>query len=71
MKATSDNYPGAAFLMSAGFSCISLTLAICLHLSLRGERFSEVVKAEGGDHVNEDVEYDRPPAYDTVIVSRI
>ena len=49
---------------------ITLTLAIFLHLSLRGERFSEVVKAEGGDHEDE-LEDDRPPAYDTVIISRI
>ncbi len=57
--------------MSAGFSSITLTLALILHLSLRGERFSEVVKAEGGNNEDQEVEDDRPPAYDTVIISRI
>jgi len=38
--------------MSAGFTCITLALAVYVHISLKGERFSVVVQAEGGDQVS-------------------
>jgi hypothetical protein len=37
--------------MSAGFTCITLALAVYVHISLKGERFSVVVQAEGGEQV--------------------
>ena len=51
LQATSETFPGAAFLMSAGFTCLTLIVAVYVHLSLKGERFSVVVGAEGGDQV--------------------
>ncbi len=78
---TSDTFPGAVFFMSAGFSLMTLILSIVVHLSLRGRRFSDVVKADGGndEEGKENVEDnkvlgfygDLPPSYDTVMISHI
>ena len=74
---TSVSFPGAVFFMSAGFSLMTFSLSILVHLSLKGKRFSEVVKADGGNDVEvEDQKVfsfyeDLPPSYDTVIVSHI
>ena len=61
--------------MSAGFSVITLTIAIAVHISLRGKRFSDVVKPEESE-ASEDkspfaVYNNPPPAYDDIFVSHI
>ena len=66
-------FPGAAYLMSASFSGIILLLAIFIHLSLRGKRFSEVVMAQEPEEESDEKKYydGFSGTYDDISVSHI
>ena len=78
-KATADTVPGTVFYMSAGYLFIAVVIAIGVHISLRGKRFSEVVKPQPEDKEAEGQEAERqfadfdchPPAYDKIFISHI
>ena len=61
--------------MSAGFSVVTLTIAIAVNISLRGKRFSDVVKPEESEPSEDKSPFavynNPPPAYDDIFVSHI
>ena len=75
-QATSKTFPGAAYLLSASFSGITLLLAIFIHLSLKGKRFSEVVMAPEPKEESDEKKYRKyydgfSGTYDDISVSHI
>lgn len=72
-KITSGTYPGATFLISAFFTFLTLCLAIYIHLSLRGKKFSEVVKTEELEKGDENIKsiFGFPPSYEEAMRSSI
>ena len=49
---TDNLYPGTLFILSAGFSTIAFALALYIHISLKGQRMSEVTRI-GSDRLTD------------------